>query len=259
MIRSAQQLALLAAATLAGSATFASAGMTSVGDIPQNEAARAGIFAQLFGGEFVQNDIGFTNGEVSLRRVLDTASGFTASSIDLPLQTDELFAPGFYDVKAVGRYSLNEQNFGYFNDDGFQSLFTVEGFGAEVTGEARGVDLTAGPFAWGRDGGQGGLHSSIIADNFDKRDHMLTYEVLDPQNATAQRSYLLFWEDLTNDGTLTPGRSNNDFNDLVVQASLLSTDVAVIPLPPAAAAGLLLLAPVLMRITKKSNRKVTQS
>src|SRR5207253_6215587 len=93
------------------------------------------------------------------------------------------------------------------------------------------------PYRLGR-GGEGNLFSSNQADNVDKRDHLVTYEIGglpgQPANVTTR---VLFWEDL-------PAPSSDfDFNDFVVELKTdpplgAGTAPLLIPLPPAAWTGL---------------------
>src|SRR5205814_8297484 len=127
-------------------------------------------------------------------------------------------------------FSDHTQAFGTSDNGTFVKSFDVNGVLYAVTGSGT-VDLTHGITAVGRSG-DSSTNSSIVGDNPDGRDHVVTYKITGDGPIL---EYMLFWEDLD----LPPGpihASPNDFNDLGITLRAAHTG-RVAPLPPAALTG----------------------
>ena len=148
-----------------------------------------------------------------------------------PSFDDDVWTNGFGSLSARARYAAMEQEFGYYigeddgtegDDDGFVSLFNVNGHGDSVGGSAFFDSATdtdgTNAWRWGRRGG-GFEFSSAAFDNSDGLDHMVTYFF----EYNGRANWLLFWEDLPEGNR----DADFDYNDLVVQ-------IAAVPLPTAA-------------------------
>ncbi len=204
-------LSLVAASNLYASYTYLKPNVA--------EAGPADIFADLFGGQFAQRGLDYTNGTVDAIRVADE---------------NDQFWTGTFSVNVIGRFSGFTQSFGSLSRGKFQELVEAGGIGLNRSGIHKSVTLDNG--VWVRYG-DSGTHSSAPAYNEDERDHLITYQI--DANA-ASPLWVLFWEDLDLDSTLTKGRSVSDFNDLVVSvraADIPGPPIAV-PLPPALGVGL---------------------
>ncbi|MEM8873029.1 MAG: VPLPA-CTERM sorting domain-containing protein [Planctomycetota bacterium] len=220
--------ALLAAVA---SAALAPAALAGLEPPPAGEHGVTQILAHLYGGSFNAIEQGYSNGSTTARYVDD--------EIGLNLS-----AAGFagVNVEAVAKFSNNQQYSGYFDGNGeLQIMFETTGYGYEVEqdcpwivchGEA---DLLDNMLVVGRDGGEGGQHSQRPADNADNRDHVITFEIDDGSDLP---TFIMFWEDITINESITKGRSKNDFNDLVLRLSNAEDCVAAVPLPASAFAGI---------------------
>jgi hypothetical protein len=183
------------------------------------EAGPADVFAELYGGSFTESGLDFTNGETTLRRVAD--------------DRDE-FWTGTFSAKIVARFSGFTQALGALSKGKYQDLLEASGVGFDQPVEEKTVTLDSG--VWVRFG-DSGTHASAPQFNEDGRDHLISYYV---ESDNASPVWVLFWEDLDLDSSLTKGRSASDFNDLVVmvrEVEIPGAPIAV-PLPGAFVAGL---------------------
>lgn len=183
------------------------------------EASPADVFSHLYGGSFTQSGLDYTNQTVTLRRVSDDKDQFWT---------------GTFNARIVGRFSDFSQSLGSLSRGKYQDLLEASGFGFDQTGKEKTVTLDQG--VWVRFG-DSGTHASAPQYNEDGRDHMITYYV---ERTDASPVWILFWEDLDLDSSLTKGRSVSDFNDLVVmvrETELPGPPIAV-PLPGAFLVGL---------------------
>jgi hypothetical protein len=225
------RLAAVVVASLAGLST-ASAGPTVVRNAPAGELGAAGIFSHVYGGAFSAAGDGYTNGTVTATRVGDDSLELLSSLSTGGDAGDSVWSDGKFEARTIAKFSLNTQSFGTFGGDSggsFESLFDAAGFGTDVTG-AGVIDLSGETWRWGRTGSSG-THSSLASDNFDGRDHLVTYRIdgLDADGPV----WALFWEDLDKTATVGKYRSYADYNDFVIELRGITPDVTAVPLPPA--------------------------
>ncbi len=213
--------AALGLSVLAGTAR---AGFTSIG-APNygngGEATQAEILSSSYGGMFTASGLDFTNGTLTATRVNDNA--------------DQVFSGDLTSSKALARFAQYQQAFGYGPSASPTTLFTVTGNKFVVSGSTGAVDLPA-KFSFDRvppAGSNGYAVSSLDADNKDKVDHLVTYELTGA--GVSEKTYVLFWED-----KLARQHSDFDFNDLAVE--IKGVNAVVVPLPAAAWSGLVTLA-----------------
>lgn len=210
----------LSAATI-GLSLLASSSQAELTFLKPNldEAGPADVFAGLYGASFTQSGLDFTNGQVTARRVADD---------------QDQFWTGTFSTKIVARFSGFSQSLGALSKGKYQDLLEASGIGFDQAGEEKTVTLDNG--VWVRFG-DSGTHASAPEYNEDGRDHLITYHI---ETTDASPVWLLFWEDLDMDSTLTKGRSSSDFNDLVVmvrEVDIPGPPIAV-PLPGAFVVGL---------------------
>src|SRR3954469_25407537 len=136
----------------------ARAGFTPIIDNAK-EPNQQEIFQQLFGGTVVTEGLDYTNGTITATRVND--------------DDDQTFPGQEYRATVVARFSDHSQSFGTVQVGNFVKSFDVVGKHFDVSGSDV-VDLSHG-ITVGR-GGDTGMDSSIVADNPDKRDHLITYQ-----------------------------------------------------------------------------------
>ncbi|MEM6560447.1 MAG: hypothetical protein AAF656_02510 [Planctomycetota bacterium] len=200
---------------------------------PAGEDSVNDILGHLYGGTFEAVEQGYSNGSTSVTYVDD--------SIGLNLS-----AHGFagVNVEPVAKFSNNQQFTGYFDGAGdLQVMFETTGFAYEVEQDCPWnlcldqMNMLDDMLVVGRDGGEGGLQSQRPGDNADNRDHVLTFRVDDGDESTLP-SFIMFWEDITMNPSITKGRSHSDYNDLVLRISASDDCVAAAPLPAGALAGI---------------------
>lgn len=184
-----------------------------------DEAGPADVFAALYGSPFTQSGLDYTNGQVTARRVDDDRDQFWT---------------GTFTNTIVARFSGFSQSLGALSKGKYQDLLEASGIGYDQTDDEKTVTLDNG--VWIRFG-DSGTHASAPEYNEDGRDHLITYQI---ESTDPSPVWLLFWEDLDMDSTLTKGRSSSDFNDLIVmvrEADIPGPPIAV-PLPGAFVVGL---------------------
>ena len=147
-----------------------------------------------------------------------------------PDSLDTVWTDGIATFTAEARFAGFSQSFGYDTTPGngvdHSVLFTVSGNGyieEGLTGGS-GPSNLSGEWAWTRGGSGDGPWSSNTADNWDREDHMIAYQIDDGSAATV---WWLFFEDLDY-------RGDKDYNDLVVEVRAVP-----IPLPGAVVLGLI--------------------
>lgn len=195
----------------------AMASFTTIHGTAPAEDTRSQILSHTYGGSFHASGMNLTNGTVLATRVDDSA--------------DQVWHQPITSANAVARFGSYSQSFGSEAGSAggsFQKLFDVHGYGFNVIGSATGLNL--GPDFRLAHGGQGGVDSSLNADNAHGADHMVTYQISGLGDGL--RTYLLFFED----------GHDFDFNDLSVQlkAPILSgksPEPRSVPLPAAAWMG----------------------
>ncbi|MCX5659184.1 MAG: DUF4114 domain-containing protein [Planctomycetota bacterium] len=215
---------MVAAGVLAASSLPAMAGYTTVGAPASGEKSMKEILEAVYGGTFTPSGVDFSNGTVTATRVNDNGGSGTNDALFGPgLADDQVWNGGALDAKVDAVYAGFTQNFGYKSgtaSTAFNSLFTVTGTGLAVTGSAS-IDMATaagGTWRWARTGNDGRVFTSRDSDNVDAVDHMITYEIT---GASDIKTWLIGIEDNV------IGRSDRDFNDLVVQVQAVPTPAAV--------------------------------
>ena len=215
-------------------APIAQAGFTSFNGSAQHNKGHEGIIENFYGGDFTANGLSFSNGAINAERVADTGSS-----------NDQLFKTGNFNVETVASFAAADQSFGYFagsNGGSFVDLFDVSGKGYAATGTANNVNVSGDSLRFARSGSTG-TQTSQDSDNFDLRDHLISYKIT---GLSSQKDdvYLLFWEDLNAGRNQMPGKAASNYNDLVVQVSYGAGGdggPVAIPLPNAGYAGFAML------------------
>ncbi len=223
-----KSLAISAATLFAVSS--ARAGFTTIGAHPAGEAGQEQVFAHQFGGTWQQQGVNFTDGSITATRVNDFQSSSSVLNLNkgaMGSSTDQLWSGDKFTVSAVAKFSGYTQSFGLLDSTGSHNLLNVTGTGFNVTSANVTVDMHGQQFQWQRSG-DSGTQSSLAADNLDRRDHMLTYEVQGLPNTTGP-VWMLFFEDMNLASNTPIHRTSADFNDLVVE---IRPVVGAIPLPP---------------------------
>lgn len=201
-------------------AAFVGIGRPAPGELNHKQ-----IFDQAYGGGFRYAGVNFTNGTITATRVSD--------------DQDSTFAAGTYTTRAIANYGGGSAHFGAVQNGQFQRLNGLAGHrmatGAAAL-ETAPVTFDA-PVSFAQQGarGMGGYFSTNDAANADGYDHVVTYKLTGLD--FGGEVYVLFFENRLR------GRSDFDYNDLVVQIS----QVAHAPSPAAAAMGVSLLAALAMR------------
>ena len=196
----------------------AQAGYTPVAPCTyDSEHGHAAILSHAYGGDFVADGLGFTNGNVTAVRCDDSdpAGGYA----------DQCWTANLLTARALARFGGFEQCLGVVLGKAgglAQELFTVSGSGFNVAGSVDGLDLSSGPFRFTR-GGEGEPCTSFDTDNILGHDQMVSYRVTGPNGLDR---FVLFFEDST-----AAQNSDWDFNDLVVEIE--GAGPHAIPIPPA--------------------------
>jgi hypothetical protein len=233
-IRNIRSLAFTALFVAVG-ATNAYAGFSAVKAPPASEAGHAQILSQTYGATFSANGLNFTGGSMTATR-LEDSSGYAAMDMlagDASTGGDECWSNGVLSIRAIARFAGYEQKLGVVDGAGgagsFQELFTVSGYGTDVSGSIVGLDVCGKTFRFARGGG-GEMFSSLAADNFASFDQMVSYKL----SGAGAIKFVLFFEDGNDAGC------DWDYNDLVVEITALAP-INAIPLPPSMWSGLVLL------------------
>jgi hypothetical protein len=210
-------VAVAAAGFTAGSAQ---AGFSNFKMAPRTESGIQRIIEHTYGGDWAPASSGkdyIGPGGMTAVRVNDNFGlhALDLTTGDLAGASDATFTGGTFTARAVAKFSLNMQTFGYNDSGGFHSLFTADGLGFDVTSTTANVDSASGPIRFERSG-DSGTQTTWHGDNLDGRDHMLTYRI-DGVSGADGPVFLLFWEDLDKTASLPVWRSSSDFNDLVVE------------------------------------------
>lgn len=215
----------------------AHAGFTSFNTGAAHNKGHEGIIENLYGGDFNANGLSFSNGSITAQRIADTGSS-----------NDQIFKAGNFSVKTVASFAAADQSFGYFagsNGGSYTNLFDVSGKGYAATGTANNVNVSGDSLRFARSGSTG-TQTSQDSDNFDLRDHLISYKITGLNNQPSD-VFLLFWEDLNAGRNQMPGKAASNYNDLVVQVSYGASGdggPVAIPLPNAGYAGFAMLGAV---------------
>lgn len=208
---------VLSAAALM-SASSAHAGLTEIRALPHDsEVGPAQILDHLYGGSFGVSGSSFTNGTITATRVDDTKDNVWSGNITL---------------KPVASFAVSPELLGSMHgasgSGAYQSLFDVNQFG--YLNNASTTTVNGDKYRFVLDSPGTGLRSLSSAGDNTTGDQLITYKVNGINDGKSH--YLLFWED-------TPtGKSDHDYNDLVVAATVSGRGGPVaVPLPPAVYGG----------------------
>jgi hypothetical protein len=224
----------LGAVTFLG-APDAHAGFTNFTTGASHNKGHEGIIENFYGGSFTAEGLSFSNGTITATRVADTGTS-----------NDQLFKAGNFSAETVASFAAADQHFGYFEGSSggsYINLFDVTGKGNSATGTADNVTVPGSTLRFARSGSTG-TQTSQDSDNFDLRDHLISYKIT---GLAGQKddTYLLFWEDLNAGRNLMPGKAATNYNDLVVQVSYNGENTGggavSVPLPNPAYAGFAML------------------
>lgn len=216
-------------------APSAQAGFTSFTTGAAHNKGHEGIIEHFYGGDFTSEGLSFTNGTITATRVADTGTS-----------NDQLFKAGNFNVETVASFGVADQHFGYLGGSSggsYMNLIDVSGKGYGATGSANNVNVTGDTLRFARTGSTG-TQTSQNSDNFDLRDHLISYQIT---GLAGQKddTYLLFWEDLNAGRNQMPGKAATNYNDLVVQVSYngdaTGGGAVSVPLPNPAYAGFAML------------------
>ncbi|QOV87324.1 hypothetical protein [Humisphaera borealis] len=214
-------LGLGAVALLA--ASNAHAGITIVAPTPHaSEATTEQILSHQYGGSFTALGNGFTNGSVTATRIDDL--------------NDVAWKGDLMTLNAIASFSRSQQSVGLLlgkSGGGYEHLFAVNQFGY-LPAASTTVDTSGDFFRFVLDNGGTNLRSSSLTTENPFGDQLVTYQI-DGLGKGPSR-YLLFWEDAP------IGNSDQDYNDLIVEASFAGNGgPTAVPLPPAVWGGLIVL------------------
>lgn len=216
------------AATLLAASGSAMADFTTVNGPAGGELGHGAIFGNVYGGVFNPSGLNFTNGTITATRVHDrnngTNSALAIAGPDLSNQTDQVWQDGSVRVRASAKYSGDSQAFGWIqNSNNAQNfLFTAGGIPQSNQFFVGGDGL----FRLYDDPSNAPLFDSLESNNSNV-DHMVTYFITGTADGI-DKFFVLFEDRQTGDF---------DYNDIGIELS-------VVPLPPAAWAGLASLAGV---------------
>lgn len=192
------KIAALIGAGLIGASVQAGT-VTPIGDpgLPSQED-HSGIFADLFGGVFVQTGNDFSNGIVDVTRVSD--------------DDDQTYDFLQWEAHVVATWALASQSFGTIEDG---VIFDVQGDDNVVSGQTLG-NVGGTGIEFGRFGSDFNMIdvSTNPASNPGGKDHVVTY-TWSVNGVEAENRYLLFFEDSNETSDFT----DIDFNDMVVEIS----------------------------------------
>lgn len=222
------KLALVAAAALLGLAAGvrpASAGLTELHATPYaEEQSQAQILSHTYGGTFVATGNGFSNGVVTASRIDDLS--------------DVAWKGTQVSLTPIASFAGSSETLGLLagtKGGSYQSLFSVNQFGYQTGASTTTLDLFGKDARFSLTNSATALRSSSMASDNGTGDQSITYKI-DGVGTKGDSTYLMFWED-------SPlSISDRDYNDLVVQAKFAGNGGPhAVPLPPAAAMGLLVM------------------
>jgi hypothetical protein len=238
--------ATMAVLAMCGAANADSLPFTQINAPAGGEQSILQVINSAYGGGFSASGLDFVNPGTSYSfvRVQDRlADGSRGTDLHmgaaiLGTTTDQVWQGGMINVQARAKWAGNSQNFGYITSTSVLAsntpVFMINGGNFSGSGATAIVPGAGGQFRLSDDSG-GTLFDSMEAmnaigtgANAGRQDHMVTYEIR--LNNLRTGRYLVMFEDLTN--------GDFDFNDLGVEL------MTVVPLPPAAWAGLASLAGV---------------
>lgn len=228
---------------------------------PVGEESHQDIFSVIYGGTFLPAGplgLDYSNGVITATRIddyLDPEPSIfqTPRLVGDPGTDDQIWQADFRYASAEAKFAVYKQNFGYFEGvaeadaAAYIKLFDQTGWGYSVGGEAVLSDLQNKQLRWAR-GGEDRVVSSLMSDNLDGMDHMVTYEISfsADQTQNAVRTWLLFWEDKYFGEHL----ADFDFNDLVVEVNAAVNEAST---PEPASMGLAL-AGAMLAMTRRAGR-----
>jgi hypothetical protein len=205
-------------------ADISAATFTEIKPPPASEHNHRMILNRVYGFEFVPDGLNFVNAALGLQ------------AIRISDDDDQVwnFGGQSFNASVAATFAHFDQAFGIIpgaSGGTVEKLFDVTGRRYDAQGSAGPVQPD-GDFRFARIGPNGiAPASSRQADNPDNRDHMVTYEIVGLRDLP---TFLLFFEDLE------AFRTDDDFNDLVVE-------IRVIPTPAAFGAGIAMLGGLLVR------------
>jgi hypothetical protein len=210
-------------------APTASGSFTQINPPHPGEDTHQQILSNVYGGTFLPfgaEGVDFSNGSILAKRVHDVIENRPGGPQEMGGPTggeddsDQLWRALFQGATAEAKFAEFEQNFGYFpgaSGGSYIQLFSVSGNGYNVSGEVNIPSLADTTLRWGR-GGQGRVVSSLIADNQDNEDHMVTYQILSaPDGGEVQQRWLILFEDIFRGEPF----ADFDFNDLAVEITAI--------------------------------------
>lgn len=236
----------VAVVAVLGLTAGAFAAFTSVGSSSETNTLQIlnYIYSTTFttGGNW--GDTYYTDGTIQVTRVEDHGAGGAADvGSALHLTTippaagayDQLWSDGVVtNFSARARFAGFNQEFGWYDQHSgaltsgnFNAIGGPVSSGLQNTLLSAAIDFTGKNWRWGRRSNlvtDNYYQSSRTSENWDVRDHMITYYVT---GAGATPQWLLFWDD-----QLDPNPVDLDYNDLVIQ-------LGIIPAPAAALLGLM--------------------
>jgi hypothetical protein len=226
-------LAVLAAGSfLALAASHAVAANTRIqSSIGNDEPSHQQILENLYGGSFARAGDDFSNGQVDVQRVSDGAGA------------EAIFGSDFVSARAVASFARNSQTLGALDaEGGFVPLLRTQRNALDAAGpvDLRGSGLSNTILALQSGGSTFAADASL---NPGGADHLVSYAVKGHNSSASPDAFLLFWEDTASNS------SDHDYNDLVVEVSAAGgvgggPANVLIPVPPAAWSGLIVMAGV---------------
>jgi hypothetical protein len=218
----------VAAALLAASGS-AYADYTTVNGPAGGELGHGDILSAVYGATLLPSGLDFSGGGITATRVQDRIGGLIGANLviagpNLATQTDQIWQDGTVRVRAEAKFAGDDQSFGWIqNTTNVQNfLFTAGSVPQNASFNVGGN----GEFRLYDDPSNASLFESRESNN-SNIDHMVTYFITGTTDGIDK--FFVFFEDRAS--------GDFDYNDLGVELS-------VVPLPPAAWAGLVSLAGV---------------
>jgi len=190
---------------------------TSVSPPPGGELSHEAIAEQIYGGDFVQSGVNYSNGTIDLVRVWDSDPGTMSIDIltgDATTDVDQVWTDGIANVMAEAKFAAFGQTWGW-NVSGSTATSGdyVELLNqTDIGGPGLMINLT-GPTLFGIRPSSGDTWWSREDQNSDTADHVVTYQVVGLGGPEVV--WLQFWEDLPD------GSSDHDYNDFVIQLTAI--------------------------------------